>query len=346
MTDNCILVDWFSATTTIYSPVTLIDYLGLDINSFTDLHGFYGYADRLYFGGISIHYNQRGNDSDKPSVLLEMSGKGCRQFETSSNRTFYDLFDDVLNGEFNITRLDVAYDDIDKNGGTGLLDIKKIARFTLHQRFVSKWGSGHILDSFEVNGNCEPMTHALTIQFGSTKSDIMLRIYDKAQERGGLDYHWVRAEIVLRRERALDFIKNLCTHKMPLGKLYSGVLKNYLRFIRMDHSRRERCTVIGWWDSFLNHADKIKIFTKKEVDYNLSNVCRYVLEQAGNSISVFLSCYGVEELLNQLHKRKSQLNTNQRRLIADFLENHPDCYDDVKETMNILNNPEVLNDLL
>ena len=105
MDNNCILVDWFSASTQIYDPAGLIEYLGLDEKSFMHIHGFYGYADRLYFGGISIHYNQTGNDSEKPSVLLEMSGKGCRQFETASTKTFIQLFEDVKAGEFNITQI-------------------------------------------------------------------------------------------------------------------------------------------------------------------------------------------------------------------------------------------------
>lgn len=333
MDENCILVDWFSASTKIYDPVSLIDYLGLEAESFQHIHGFYGYADRLYFGGISIHYNHAVNDSSE--VLLEMSGKGCRQFETSSSVSFMHLFDDVKNGDFNITRLDIAYDDIDKDGGNGLLDIQKILMYTLHQRFVSKWGGGELLDGFKINGNNEPMTHALTVQFGSNQSDIKLRIYDKAQERGGLGYHWIRAEIVFKRERALEFITQ-CLSGKSIGTLYAGCLRNYLRFIRLDHSRRERCSVIGWWDNFLNHAEAVKLFTKKDIDYNLDRVCSYVLGQAGNSIMVFLICYGVEELLNDIVNRKSELNLNQRMLVDEFCKNHPELKDDVKKVIEML----------
>ncbi len=335
MDNNCILVDWFSASTQIYDPAGLIEYLGLDEKSFMHIHGFYGYADRLYFGGISIHYNQTGNDSEKPSVLLEMSGKGCRQFETASTKTFIQLFEDVKAGEFNITRLDIAYDDIDKEGGKGLLDIQKIAKYTLHHRFVSKWSGGQVIDSFTINGNDEPMTHALTIQFGRNQSDIKLRIYDKAQERGGLDYHWIRAEIVFKRDRALEFITQ-CLAGKSIGLLYAGCLRNYLRFIRLDHSRRERCSVIGWWDNFLNHAEAVKLFTKKEIDYNLDRVCRYVLGQAGNSIMVFLMCYGVEELLNDIVHRKSELTLNQRMLVDNFCKEHPELKNDVKKVIEML----------
>lgn len=172
------------------------------------------------------------------------------------------LFCDVANGDLKVTRLDVAYDDIDHEGN-GILDIKKIARYTMHQRFVTKWGGGMIVDKFKINGNYEPMIHALTVQFGSKKSKILLRIYDKAQERGGFDYHWIRAELQFNGERAAGFIKKLLETQNSVGELYAGVLKNYLRFIKLDHTRKERCTTVGWWEQFLDNAEKIKIFSPK-----------------------------------------------------------------------------------
>lgn len=317
--ENSILIDWFSGTTKLYNAATLIQYLGLDFANFEPLAGFYGYRERLYFGGISIHFDKRGEeDSDEKSVLLEMSGQGCRQFETSSTFGFGRLFIDVEHGDFIINRLDVAYDDIDKGeGGCGLLDIGKLARYTIHQRFVSKWQGGTVTDSFRTNGNNEPMVHALTVQFGSNQSDIKLRIYDKAQERGGVGYHWVRAEIVFRHERAAGFIHELM-QGVPIGKLYGGVLRNYLRFIRSDSTRRERCSTVGWWDKFLDGCESVKIYTPKDVDYNYLHVKRYVVHQAGNSIDTLIQCVGVDQFLQDIRSRPSVLTPDQRRVIKEY----------------------------
>lgn len=292
--------------------------MGLDIKQFQTTYGFYGYRDRLMYDGISIHFNLRSDpDGEKTSVMLEMSGQGCRQYETSSKLGFMQLFCDADNGELQIKRLDIAYDDINLNGENGLLDLKRLARYTLHQRFVSKWNGGQVLDKFKINGNYESMTHAQTVQFGSRKSAIMLRIYDKAQERGGLGYHWVRAEIVFKEERAANFISQLLGSK-TIGKLYAGVLGNYLRFIRLDHSRRERCSTIGWWEKFPNGAEAVKLYSPKDIEYNLARVERYVFEQAGNSTLTYLLCKGEDKLLIELQKRKEKLNENQRRLIAEY----------------------------
>lgn len=317
--ENCILIDWFAASTRCHTPEKLVKHLGLPISSFMHTYGFYGYADRLYFGGISIHYNLK-NDDEQNSVLLEMSGQGCRQFETSSGVGFMQLFCEVSNGDFNITRLDIAYDDIDHNGN-GLLDIGKIARYTSHQRFVTKWGGGNVMDSFRVAGNNEPMVHALTVQFGSRQSKILLRIYDKAQERGGFDYHWVRAEIVFKRERAAAFIGEVLNGK-PIGEIYAGVMCNYLRFIKRDHSRKERCTVIEWWERFLNYAEKIRLFSPKTVEYNLERVKNYVLNQAGNCIDTYIACVGENKFMSDLKSRKTHLNDNQIRVISEYHESH------------------------
>lgn len=317
MNENCVIIDWFSATTRNWEPLQLIRYLGLDVTSFRPTYGQDGYADRLFFGGIAIDYHLKNNDPEQTNVRLCMSGQGCRQFETSSDFGFMQLFCDVNNGDFDVKRLDIAYDDVDREGGCGLLDLPKIARYTLHQRFVSKWNGGQVVDSFRAGGNDEPMIHALTVQFGSKKSELLLRIYDKAKERGGLDYHWVRSELQMNRQRAAGFIARLLSGK-SIGELYAGVLRNYLRFIRLDHSRRERCSVVGWWEQFLNGAEKVKIFSPKTVEYNLGRVREYVINQAGNCIETYISCLGEEQLICDLRNRKSRLTENQKRVIEDW----------------------------
>lgn len=315
--ENCIIIDWFAATTRIWDPVQLIFHLGLEQSAFQQTYGFYGYAQRLMYGGISIHYALASDpDSEKTSVMVEMSGQGCREYETLSSLGFMPLFCDIANGDLIVKRLDIAFDDKSENGDKASLDLGKIAQYTIRQRFVSKWGGGQVVDSFRLGGNDKPMIHALTVQFGSRQSAIMLRIYDKAQERGGLDCHWVRAELVLKDERATGFIAELLSGK-PIGELYAGVLRNYLRFIRLDHSRRERCSMVGWWDSFLGNAEKIRLYTPQTVEYNLARVERYVLDQAGNSTLTYLLCAGEDRLLSGLHKRLEKLNDNQRRLIEE-----------------------------
>lgn len=179
-----------------------------------------------------------------------------------------------------------------------------------------------VVDKFNINGNYEPMTHAFTVQFGSKKSKILLRIYDKAQERGGFDYHWIRAELQFNGERAAGFIKKMLETQSNVGELYAGVLKNYLRFIKLDHTRKERCTTVGWWEQFLENAEKIKIFSPKTVDYNLARVKNYVINQAGNCIDTYITCVGTEKFMKELKERQSQLTENQIKVIEEYRASH------------------------
>lgn len=314
MNENIILIDWFSFTVKNMSYKAIIGWLGLDNVTFNERNGHYGYRSGLFFGGMWILYDGR----DDMGVCVEFSGQGCRQYETSGNRPLEFLVSEVLKFETaNITRLDVAFDDVDKEGG-GLLDIMKIERLVRRDRYISKFGtkSGSWSGKHSDGSEKEPL--AYSVYFGSPKSDVRFRIYDKSKERGGLDYHWVRFELQLRREAAVNFV----TTPGTVGFKFCGVINNYLRFItpNKNDTNRRRWASPEWWTKFLSHAEKVSVFTKKDVEYNLAKVERYVLDQAGNSIKTLISCVGwfkFRELLNGLDK---DLNPNQLKLISEYKE--------------------------
>ena len=89
--NNKILFDWFSMTTSIADTSDIIELLGLKGCPFTDVPGAKGWKKRMYFSGISIHYE--GHDG---LIWLEMSGQGCRTFETLGHGDFNTLFRVVL----------------------------------------------------------------------------------------------------------------------------------------------------------------------------------------------------------------------------------------------------------
>ena len=77
---DIVLYDWLSFTTKTHTPEEIIEALGLTHVPFQEIKGAHGYRDRKYFSSISIHYNGR----DDMGVWCEMSGQGCRTFETLS----------------------------------------------------------------------------------------------------------------------------------------------------------------------------------------------------------------------------------------------------------------------
>ena len=96
---NCFVIDWFSASCVLDAGTSWIDMLpilGLEKcnpESFTDGWGHHGYKKSRSNLGIRIYYDFIEDDNVvSKRYWVEMSGRGCRTFETLSTKTFTDLF--------------------------------------------------------------------------------------------------------------------------------------------------------------------------------------------------------------------------------------------------------------
>ena len=82
--------------------------------------GHYSYTEHYYIGDIFVYTSP---DEEK-GVLLELKGKGCRQFESyllAQERSWYDFLMDALVDGGVMKRLDLAIND-----HTGMLDIPEL----------------------------------------------------------------------------------------------------------------------------------------------------------------------------------------------------------------------------
>ena len=138
MINDCkVIIDWLSVTSKCYSVADFIDLLGMQNAPWIESKGARGYRKRMYFECISIHFD--GNDS----VWLEMSGQGCRAFETFGTGDYNSIFALCEISDFHLTRLDVAFDDRflpEKDGEkcSGILDMAVLAGDTLAHNYISK----------------------------------------------------------------------------------------------------------------------------------------------------------------------------------------------------------------
>jgi phage replication initiation protein len=269
---------------------------------FEVMKGFYGYKSRYFYDGISIHFD----GTEEMGINLEMSGQGCRNFETFGNGDWLGLFKMFTSNQkkYNITRLDVAFDDHE-----GLLDISKIARSTRKQWYAARAKSWSV----------EYSSKGTSVYVGSKQSEILIRFYDKAAERKIPGKHWIRCELQLRRERAQNLIHHILQDK-PVGEVFGGVLNNYLRYVKPtgNDSNIRRWDTEAWWKKFVNSVEKISLFTPKDIEYNLSRVERYIFKQAGNSIDTYIKCVGLNYFLTSLKKRETYLKQHQKELIKQF----------------------------
>ena len=234
ITENIVIYDWLSFTSKTLSPEQIIAALGLSNVPWVDSKGSRGYKSKKYFSSINIHYDGR----DDMGVWCEMSGQGCRTFETLSAR-FEDgdgwvgLFRWIQENGCKITRLDVAYDD-----HTGVLPIETIFDDTRDGKYVSK------SDYAEWTGS----TKGTSVYVGAPSSKVRIRMYDKAAERHIPDTHWIRCELQLRDDRAQAFTELV----LPIGDAFAGVVLNYLRYVEPSDKdeNRWRWPMIEYWRNF------------------------------------------------------------------------------------------------
>lgn len=311
--ENRLIFDWVSFSTRIHKPDEIMDLLGMRDCPWEILTSGNGYTHRHHFGGVSISFVDGDMSHVGGFYLLDMSGKGCRTFETYGHGNYDVLFNLVRKEEgkpkilqdVRLTRLDVAYDDM-----TGVLNIDQICDKTRLGEFVSRIQRYESI--YGSKGN--------SVNFGSKGSNVFIRIYDKARERGFTDgRHWIRCELQIRKENACGFANKLA--RIELSELYTGVLKNYLSFreVNDNDSNKRRWEESPWWTEFLDHARAISIVEKPGVIYNLSACEKYVLTQPVGSIKTLIKIYGVDSFLEMIDSAPAPKNPKYKRLIAEVL---------------------------
>ena len=299
-----IIIDWLSFTCRTSSPKEVIDLLGLVDLPWITGRGRNGYRDSLRSLDIAICY------SGQPGmgVWCELSGQGCRAFEALSTVCWDHLLGRILVPDIHVTRLDVAADDHQE-----VLALPKIVRDGQHGNYIAKAKSCHIYQGHE---NGRPI--GTTIYFGEPSSKVKIRLYDKAAEQHhSPSEHWVRCELQLRDERALRFLD--VASNSTLGQTYSGVLRNYLRFLtpQKGDSNKSRWPTRPYWRHFLGAAERISIYTTPGLEYTEEMCRQYVANQAGNAIAAAIEMYGVDAFLRLIDQRVIRPNPKYNELVAN-----------------------------
>lgn len=321
---NKVIYDWLTFTTKKHDLSGVVDFLGLNGVQFENLRGRYCYNDRLSYDGINILYNGREN----MGICVEMSGQGCRAFETYGNGDYQAIFNfihksysaDPERRLANITRLDVAYDDF-----SGVLDLGYYMENAQKGNYVSRLKDIEVIYS---NKGC-------SVCHGSrTQSNFFIRMYDKKAERGRDDLeHWVRCEIKMKDDIALGFIRL----GGDIRKNYFDVLNNYLRYIiPSDDSNKRRASASSEWLKFIESWETVSVFDKPGVQYNFSNLYGYVMNQLSGAIKTCVDYLGVDEFLRDINDRVSEtkLNPKYKKILAECQEHENNILNYLREHEN------------
>lgn len=297
-----ISIDWLSFTMKHPDPTTVIQLLGLSDMPWAHAKGRNGYRNSLRFLDVVICYDGQPG----MGVWCELSGKGCRAFETLSQVGWDSLLQRLLRSDIHITRLDVAGDD-----RVGILSMRRLVLDAQHGNYISRLRGCRIYQDRE-KGHLT----GTTVYFGKGTSRVQIRIYDKAAEQHlPGNTHWVRCELQLRDDRAFRFLA--IATESNIGETYSGVLANYLRFVTPSKSdtNKSRQSVCPYWRRFLGEAERVSVYFPPGLDYTEAQCINYVVNQAGNAIAALIDIYGVDQLVSMLGRRTIRPNPKYAQLV-------------------------------
>ena len=267
---NQILVDWLTFSSKVDSIESIQELLGLTGVTWQQMErGRNGYRQRLMFENISILYD----GAENMGVCVDITGTGCRAFESFTTRSWQALFQDILDKQdYNVSRLDMAYDD-----HTGILDIDVLQDDTDDHHYVS------VFRKWQVQYGSE----GVTIYHGSQWSDMLIRIYDKAAEQGLEGAHWVRVELQMRNDIAYGFVAGAVSR--PIGEQFRGVLHNYLRYVvPTADTNMSRWPMTDYWEQLLENVQRISCWSAPGMDYTVWKLADLVVNQWGNAIDCYL----------------------------------------------------------
>lgn len=304
--DNVFLIDWLSVTfhgckvdevqsilgMTKYDWVTSSSFVnGYPMStSFSNIHIRWGADDaRFYRDSIDkngVFHSAASKARDNMGIQLDMSGQGCRSFEEFSDHSWFDLFERIyrFGGRFSVTRIDLAYDD-----HSGLLDIWRMRYDVEDRNYISKAKKARLIWSDDQEKDIQ----GLTLQIGSQSSHVLIRIYDKAAERGfGKDRHWIRVELQLRDDRAHEALR-LLFQRESVGIVASGIIRNYCCFVTpTSDSNRSRWPIAEYWQRVLEGMEKLRVWVAPGEPYNFSKSENHLIYQYGQFFQAYYAVHG------------------------------------------------------
>lgn len=241
--------------------------LGIPISEFSsEIKGspYPTYDACISFANIKMHFS-----SSHSSVLIDMSGQACRQYEEYMSRVdgfhWYKFISFILEKQGKVSRIDLALDIFDDSSpGVKIIQeyVKRGQLCTKTYRYI-EINSGRILDG---------KLMGFTLYIGSSPQ--ILRIYDKKQERkDNADElvnveKWVRWELELTEQKAMQAAL-LISNGKPLNLIIKGILSAHYCFKTQpknssDFNNKSRLPTMRWWQKFVDGIEAIPLNVKRE----------------------------------------------------------------------------------
>ncbi|EEO1968936.1 replication initiation factor domain-containing protein [Listeria welshimeri] len=281
-------------------------------------YGMYGYIGTLELDNIKVFYSA---PDDNRGILVEMSGLGCRQFESFlkvRRKTWLDFFSDCenLNGKY--TRFDLAIDDYKTRLSIPTL-LNKAQKGECISRFdVSDFNGGIDLNTGEHRGT--------TMYIGSKKSELYMCFYQKNYEQAkklkiNVDEigSWNRYELRMKNDRAQEFVKNLIRQK-NMNTIGLQVIHNYVRFTdSVKGVKKENWKTNKKWQRFIGDIQKLSLYTKPSQEF-FEKSKRWLVHSAAPTMKMVLEgdkVLGTSDLSDMV--LNAQMSKKQEKMLEVML---------------------------
>lgn len=329
--ERSVKIDFFNFTTRRSIAEVCALFVGLKNPLKPVDRGLYGYHFSFVSSdGVTVLYTPLRSD-----IHVQITGAGCDSLR------LYDLnVIDLLSGDDHCTRLDIAIDCIG-SGFTctdvwGLLqggyfvsvssDIRQI------QGIMSRGSSFERINRGSVSPKATTRTSGgHTIYVGSSRSERMVRIYDKgAESETGAD--WLRFEVQLRSESANQFCRFLKDggHLAELGlRLLNKQIRLMAEGQDMTTHDASRLQLHPFWAALTDASTPLKLSIPKRVK-TVQSTIRYI-KNAGSSIKALRQVMtDFDEFFDSVIE-DSRLTAAHRSMQDDFMGGEalcfPDCID-------------------
>ncbi|QAA23529.1 replication initiation factor domain-containing protein [Sporolactobacillus terrae] len=265
--NNC-LIDYFRCSIPNSDFSSVADgVLGIPISEFsTEVKGspYPSYDQSISFANIKLHASVSHS-----SVLVDLSGQACRQYEEYMSRVdgwhWYKLISFILDMKGKVSRIDLALDIFDNSSPSVsvLQDYVKRGQLSSKAHRFVEINSGNILDG-KLTG--------FTLYVGSSPQT--LRIYDKKQERRDTADEvvnvekWVRWELELTENKARQVAIHISQGR-PLNSIIKGILKAHYCFKTQSKKsgylhNKNKLPTMKWWTAFVDGIEAIPLKVQRE----------------------------------------------------------------------------------
>jgi hypothetical protein len=152
-----------------------------------------------------------------------------------------------------------------------------------------------------------------TTYLGSSQSEAMVRVYDKAAESGHGNAG-VRWELQARAGRATRFVDGAVEASDGLASYILAAIRGLIDFReRTVSGRADRAGLLPWWAAIVGDADRVGLNGPAKVD-SLEQRAAWVERQVAPSLALLVSAYGPDWLRSVLEMGDERLTEHQRRL--------------------------------